>query len=95
MQPESPINLNLGATQSLGNAGDTISLSPSKDANHEVETNVEAIREAVHQFGDTLPVENSQVSLSTENIGQGEEVKTKMLREADIQSGDTVILEQS
>ena len=49
----------------------------------------------MHQFGDMLLVGNSQVGLSTENIGQGEEVETKMLQEADIQSGDTVLLEQS
>ena len=95
MQPESPLNLNLGATQSPEIVGDNKILSPLKDASHEVEIDGEAIWEVVHQFGDTLPVENSQVGLSTEDIGQGQEVEIEMLREADIQLGDTILLEQS
>lgn len=75
MQPESPLNLNLGATQSPKNSSNTIILFPSKDASHEAEIDVEAIQEAENQSGDTLPVENSQVGLSIENIGQEEEVE--------------------
>jgi len=85
MQTESPLNLNIGATQYPKNNGDTRILSPLKEENHEAQTDVEAIPEAKHQFSDMLPVENSQVGLSTENIVQGEEVETEMLQEADIQ----------
>lgn len=95
MHPESSLNLNLEATQSPENAGNTKFLSPLKDASHEAEANVEAIREAVHQPGDTVLVENIQAGLSTKNIGQGEEVDTEMHREGDTESGDTVLLGQS
>ena len=64
-QPESLLNPNLGARKSPKNSGDTRSLSPLKDASHQEEIDVEAIREAVHQFGDMLPVENRQEKLST------------------------------
>lgn len=58
MQPKSPLNINLGETQSPNNSRNTRILYPSKDGSHEVETDVEAIWEVENQSGDTLPVEN-------------------------------------
>jgi len=69
MQPKSLLNLNLGENQSPKNSGYTRILSPPKDVSREAETNAEAIREVENQPGDTLPVENSKVGQSAENIG--------------------------
>jgi len=91
IQPESPLNLNLGATQSLENSGHDRIIS--ENVSCEVETRAKAIQEEVNQPGDMPPREPIQAGLNAENLGQIEEVEIN--QENDYQFGDTVLLEQS
>ena len=76
MQQENLLNVKEETIQSPENTGNTEHLSPLREASLEAEINEEASQETVHQSGDTLPVENSQICLATESIGHKEEVET-------------------
>ena len=91
IQPESPLNLNIGATQSVENSGHDRIIP--ENISCEAETREEDTQEEVDQPGDMPPEEPNQVGLNTENIGQIEEIEIN--QEDDYQFWDTVLLEQS
>lgn len=72
IQPESPLNFNIGATQSVENYGHDRIISENLSC--EAETRAEATQEEVNQLGDMPPGEPSQVGLNTENIDKTEEI---------------------
>lgn len=91
IQPESPLNFNLGVSQYLENSRHDRIISENVSCEAEIEA--KAIQEEVNQPGDMPSGEPSQACQNTENIGQTEGVE--ITQENDYQSGDTVLLKQS
>lgn len=83
IQPEGSLNINLGETQSPRNFGYNRIMYSSKYTNCEEKIETEALQKLENQYGDTFPVENRHEGLDTKNIGQEEEVETKIIREFD------------
>lgn len=73
IQPKSPLNFNIGATQSIENSSHDKIISENVIC--EEETRAEATQEEVNQPGDMPPGEPSQVGLNTENTSQTEEIE--------------------
>jgi len=74
IQPESPLNLNIGATQFAKNSGHDRIIP--ENISCEAETRAETTQEEVNKLGDMPPEEPSEESLDAENVGQTGEIET-------------------